>query len=91
MKGAFMKKAKSNPNELRAEYKRSDFGKLERGKYYERVKASSNVVILDAEVAAVFPNSAAVNKALHSLVDVAQKASRLTRRSPGRGKHRRAG
>lgn len=76
-----MKKVKSTSDELRTEYKRSDFGKLERGKYHDRVKAKSNVVILDSEVAAVFPNSAAVNKALHSLVDVAQKASGLTRRS----------
>ena len=51
-----MKKAKSASDELRAEYKRSDFGKLERGKYHKRVKASSNVVILDAEVAAASPN-----------------------------------
>ncbi len=86
-----MKKAKPASDELRPEYKRSDFGKLERGKYYERVKASSNVVVLDAEVAAVFPNSASVNKALHSLVEVAQKASGLTRRPTGRGKRSRAG
>lgn len=78
-----MKKTKLTSDELRPEYKRSDFKKLVRGKYYERVKASSNVVVLDSEVAAVFPNSAAVNKALHSLVEVAQKASRLTRRSSG--------
>jgi len=81
-----MKKVKSTSDELRTEYKRSDFGKLERGKYYERVKASSNVVVLDSELAEVFPNSAAVNKALRSLVDVAQKASGLTRRSIGRAK-----
>ena len=56
-----MKKAKFAFDELRPEYKRSDFGKLERGKYYKRVKASSNVVVLDAEVAAVFPNSVSVN------------------------------
>ena len=86
LEDAFMKKTKSTPDVLRSEYKRSDFGKLERGKYYERVKASSNVVVLDSEVAAVFPNTAAVNKALHSLVDVAQKASGLTRRSTGRAK-----
>ncbi len=86
-----MKKAKSTSDDLRTEYKRSDFGKLERGKYYKRVTASSNVVVLDADVAAVFPNSTAVNKTLHSLVDVAQKASRLTRRLAGRGKQRRAG
>ncbi len=71
LKGAFMKKVKSTSDKLRAEYKRSDFKKLERGKYYERMRASSNVVVLDPEVAAVFPNSAAVNKALHSLVEVA--------------------
>lgn len=86
-----MKKVKSTSDELRVEYKRSDFGKLERGKYYERVKASSNIVVLDPEVAAIFPNSAAVNKALHSLVDVAQKASGLTRRSSRRGKKPRTG
>jgi hypothetical protein len=40
------------------------------------MKASSNVVVLDPEVAAVFRNSADVNRALHSLVDVAQKATR---------------
>jgi hypothetical protein len=85
-----MKKAKSTPDELRAEYKRSDFGNLERGKYYERVKSSSNVVVLDDEVAAIFPNSAAVNKALHSLANVAEKVSQ-TRRSTGRGKQRKTG
>lgn len=90
-KGVFMKKGSSKADELQSEYKRSDFGKLERGKYYERVKAISNVVVLDADVAKVFPNSASVNKALHSLVEVARKVSGLTRRSAGRGQRRRAG
>lgn len=72
-----MKRAKATSNELRAEYKRSDFKNLERGKYYERIKASSNIVVLDPEIAAVFPNSAAVNKALHSLVEVAESVSTL--------------
>ena len=70
-----MKKAKVPSDELRAEYKRSDFKRLERGRYYERVKARSNVVLLDPEVAAVFPNSAAVNKALHSLTEIAESIS----------------
>ena len=86
-----MKKVRPASAELRPEYKRSDFGKLERGKYFERVKANSNVVVVDAELAAVFPNSAAVNKALHSLVDVARKATGPVRRSNGRAKQRRAG
>lgn len=71
-----MKKANNARDELRAEYKRSDFKKLERGKYYKRIRANSNVVVLNPEVAAVFPNSAAVNKALHSLVELAQGVMR---------------
>ncbi len=87
MKGTFMKKAKStSDDELRSEYQRSDFKKLERGKYYDRVKASSNVVVLDEEMTSVFPNSAAVNKALRTLVEVAQKTTGLSRRSSRREK-----
>ena len=81
-----MTRVKSTSDELRPEYKRSDFKKLERGKYYERIVASSNVVVLDPEVAAVFPNSVAVNKALHSLVEVAESAARLTSGSSRRSK-----
>jgi len=70
-----MRKGSSKVDELWSEYKRSDFEKLERGKYCERVQASPNVVVLDADVAKIFPNSASVNEALHSLVEVARKAS----------------
>ncbi len=81
-----MKKVKSSSDELRAEYKRSDFKKLERGRYYQRIRARSNVVVLDPEVAAVFPNSAAVNKALHSLVEVAESLSGLAPASSRAGR-----
>jgi hypothetical protein len=33
-----MRKTKPASDDLRAEYQRSDFKKLERGKYYKRVK-----------------------------------------------------
>lgn len=85
-----MKKVKSPNHDLRAEYRRSDFKKLERGRYYQRVKASSNVVVLDPEVAAVFPNSAAVNKALHSLVEVAETVAGQASRSSRPPRLRRA-
>jgi hypothetical protein len=85
-----MKKVKSTSDELRAEYKRSDFKKLERGRYYERIKASSNVVVLDPEIAAVFPNSAAVNKALHSLVEVSESVSGRTSGTSRGGRLRRS-
>jgi len=75
-----MKRAKSRPDQLRAEYTRSDFEKLERGRYYARVEASSNVVVLDPDISAAFPNSEAVNKALHSLLEVAKKRKFWLRR-----------
>jgi len=67
-----MKRDKPRSDKLQTEYKRSDFKKLERGRYHARVKASSNVVLLDPDVATAFPNSEAVNKALHSLLELAQ-------------------
>ncbi len=77
-----MKKAKRGASdELRPEYKRSDFGELVRGKYAARVAASSNVVVLEPEVARAFPNERAVNDALRSLIRVAEASVHPTRRS----------
>jgi hypothetical protein len=61
-------------DELRSEYKRSDFGPLVRGKYIERLQKSSNVVMIAPEVADLFPNEAAVNAALRSLAEIAKRA-----------------
>jgi hypothetical protein len=87
-----MKKANQNIiAELRSEYKRSDFGELVRGKYAERVATETNIVVLEAEVAKVFPNDEAVNKALRGLIDSTATAANLTSCSTGRAKKRRAG
>ncbi len=88
-----MKKAKQTDNdELRAEYKRSDFpGALVRGKYAKRMRESSNIVVLRPEVAEAFPNEEAVNDALLSLLKLAQKTTRITKRSTGRPKKLGAG
>ncbi|MBA2526135.1 MAG: hypothetical protein H0V18_10190 [Pyrinomonadaceae bacterium] len=70
-----MKKAKSELNDWsRPEYKRSDFGKLVRGKYAKRIEESTSVVVLDPQVANVFPNDEAVNNALRGLI-VAKRSS----------------
>ena len=66
-------------DELRSEYKRSDFGVLVRGKYIERLRERSNVVVLDPRVAKLFPNAASVNSALLSLAKVARRTARLPR------------
>jgi hypothetical protein len=77
-----MRKAKTlAADELRSEYKRSDFGALVRGKYIERLQASSNVVVIDPSVADLFPNAAAVNAALRSLADIAKCAGARRGRS----------
>jgi len=88
-----MKKVKqTNRDELPQEYKPSDFPQgFVRGKYASHLRKSSNIVVLRPEVAEAFPNEEAVNKALLSLIDVAQKTTRLTRRPAGRAKKMRAG
>jgi hypothetical protein len=78
-------------DELRPEYRRSDFGKLVRGKYAARAAMETNVVVLEPELAEAFPNAKAVNEALRGLLDVAATTARLTRRSTGRAKQQRAG
>jgi hypothetical protein len=69
-----MKKAESTSDDLRPEYRREDFAAMERGKYAARVKESSNVVLLDPDVAAVFPNAEAVNQALRKLIEIAKSS-----------------
>ena len=77
-----MKKAKKTAvDELRPEYKRQDFGTLVRGKYAEKLREKSNVVVLDPRVAEFFPNAASVNSALLSLAEVAKRSASLAKRS----------
>jgi hypothetical protein len=71
-----MKKA---VDELRSRYQRSDFRILARGKYTQRLREESNVVVLDPRVAELFPNAASVNSALLSLAEVAKRSARLPR------------
>ena len=87
-----MKKASRKPtDELRPEYKRSDFGTLVRGKYAQRVIAATNVVVLDPQVAKAFPNDRAVNKALRGLLRDRKSSARPTARSTRTRRSRRAG
>ena len=51
-------------NELRAEY---DFSEGQRGKFAARFKEGTKVVVLEPDVAAVFPTSEAVNAALRKV------------------------
>jgi hypothetical protein len=79
-----MKKAsaKTNSDELRAEY---DLSKLKggvRGKYYKRATAGTNLVLIEPDLTEVFPDTESVNRALRLLADTAASAAG--------GKHRQA-
>ena len=77
-----MKKVKSEmADELRPEYKRSDFGEIVRSKYANRIKAETNVALLEPDIAEAFPNDEAVNKALRYSLEVAKTSTSLTQRS----------
>ena len=72
---------KKKSDELRPEYD-LDYSKAVRGKYYKRLlEEGSNVVVLDPDVSKAFHDSASVNEALRSLLDLTRSTQRLTRRS----------
>ena len=83
-----MKKASPQPlpEEMRKEYKRPDFAKLKRGKFYKQAVAGTHVVLLEPPIAKAFPTSEAVNEALSGLLTLAQRTTGLPRRSSGRTK-----
>jgi hypothetical protein len=85
-----MKKDKTEEDDwLRPEYQRSDLGKIERGRYTHRLGESTNIVVLDPQVAEAFPNDEAVNKALRGLLELAQSSARIpsgSKRTPARAR-----
>jgi hypothetical protein len=61
-----------------------DFSAGERGKYSARYREGTNVVMLDPDVAAAFPDAEAVNQTLRLLVSVARTQVSTSRRTPRR-------
>jgi len=72
---------KRDKDDMRSEYKRSDFTKLERGQFYSAVAAGTSVVLLEPAIAKAFPTSKAVNEALAGLLLLTEKTTRITQRS----------
>lgn len=78
-------KTKKVQDELRPEYN-FDYSKAVRGKYHKRLLAEgANIVMLEPDVAKEFVDSAAVNDALRSLLDLTKTTQRLTKKSGARG------
>ena len=66
-------KPENQSDDMLPEY---DFRGGTRGRYAERLKAGSNLVVLEPDVAEVFGTSDEVNAALRALIGVMQRQSR---------------
>jgi hypothetical protein len=52
------------------DYSFLDWSKAERGKYAKRYAEGTNVVLIEPDLADVFPNADSANRALHALADI---------------------
>ena len=67
-----MKKRRSSRHDaVRREY---DFSAGERGRYAGRLRNGARIVVLEPEVARVFPDSRSVNRALRMIAEIARKS-----------------
>lgn len=69
------KDVSSDEDDLQPKYDETSLRGGVRGKYVERYRNGTNVVLLDPDVAAVFPTSEAVNHALRMLVKIAKEST----------------
>jgi hypothetical protein len=76
------KPSKVDIDEILPEY---DFSRAKPNKFASRYAAGSNVVVIEPDVAAMFPSAGEVNEALRALAGIIQKsASHRSRRSTSR-------
>ena len=61
-------------DELKREYDLAALKGGVRGKYLERAMAGSNLVLIEPDIAEVFPDSAAVNEALRGIISHKSRA-----------------
>ena len=66
-------KTENMEDEMRPAYDLSQLKGKVRGKNVERYRAGSNLVLLDSDVQAAFPDAEAVNEALRMLMKVARR------------------
>ena len=69
----------NDADELRSEYDLSQLPAGVRGKYYERAKAGTNLVLIEPDLAELFPTSEAVNRALRVAAESAGSVPRPKR------------
>jgi hypothetical protein len=65
---------KTEDDGLRAEYDLTKLGPGVRGKYYREATAGTNLVLIEPDLAEVFPDGESVNRALRILAEAAAAA-----------------
>jgi hypothetical protein len=81
-----------NKDDLKPEYDLSQMKGGVRGKYYREATAGTNLVLIEPELAGVFPDAESVNRALRLLADTAQSATakKSVRRKSSNGRMKRS-
>ena len=68
-----MKRMQKDPDMLE-EY---DFSEGIQGKYSQRYREGTNVVVIEPDIAKIFPDHDSVNQALRSLAEIIKKQKRI--------------
>ncbi|MFV1974497.1 MAG: hypothetical protein ACC651_02050 [Candidatus Scalindua sp.] len=68
-------KSMSNDPDMLEEY---DFSKGVRGKYAKRYEEGCNVIVIEPDVSAVFPDAGSVNQALRAIAQVVRNHDKKT-------------
>ncbi len=72
--------ASKQGDNLRPQYDLSQLPGGVRGKYYRRATTGINLVMMEPDLATLFPDSKAVNRALRVIAEAAQTATASKRR-----------
>jgi hypothetical protein len=65
-----------DPEEILPEYDAELLRHGVRGKYVQRFREGTNIVVLEPDIAAAFPDSQSVNTALRALLEIARRQTR---------------
>jgi len=74
------KESTAELDDLRPEYNLSQLKGGVRGKYYRRASAGTNLVLIEPDLAVLFPNAESVNRALRVLAEAAKSTTASKRR-----------
>ena len=81
-----MKKKTDEVDEMRSEYDLRKLKVIGRGIYAERYRSGTNLVLLEPDVRAAFPDDESVNEALRVIAKAAKQQSARVRKSSARSR-----